>query len=67
MDAAFNLGILFASRDEDRSALKWYERAAAAGHTDAALQVGIALVRDGEERAAERHLRCAASGGSAEA
>ncbi|MYV88788.1 sel1 repeat family protein, partial [Streptomyces sp. SID1034] len=58
---------LFAGRDDDRTALKWYERAAAAGHTDAALQVGIALLRDGEEQAAERHLRCAAGGGSAEA
>ena len=28
---------------------------------------GIACLRDGDERAAERHLRCAAGGGSAEA
>ena len=50
-----------------RGALRWYERAAAAGHTEAALQVGIARLRDGDEQEAERHLRCAAGGGSAEA
>lgn len=59
MDAAFNLGILFAGRGDDVKALVWYERAAAAGHTEAALQVAIARLRDGDERAAERHLRCA--------
>ncbi|CAM5368287.1 hypothetical protein STENM327S_01903 [Streptomyces tendae] len=48
MDAAFNLGILFAGRGEEAVALRWYERAAA-GHTEAALQVGIALLRDGDE------------------
>ena len=55
------------ARTRTRAALRWYERAAAAGHTEAALQVGIALLRDGDEQAAERHLRCAAGGGSAEA
>ncbi|RFU87085.1 sel1 repeat family protein, partial [Streptomyces triticagri] len=38
-----------------------------AGHTEAALQVGIARLREGDRRGAERHLRCAAGGGSAEA
>ena len=31
----------------EMTALRWYERAAAAGHTEAALQVGIARLRDG--------------------
>ena len=55
------------TEDDDAAALRWYERAAAAGHTEAALQVAIARLRDGDEREAERHLRCAAGGGSAEA
>ena len=50
-----------------RTARVWYERAAAAGHAEAALQVGIALLREGDEHGAERHLRCAAGGGSVEA
>jgi TPR repeat protein len=66
VDAAFNLGILYAGRDDEGAALQWYERAAAGGHTEAALQAGIARLRDGDERDAERHLRCAAGGGSAE-
>ncbi|MCZ9344919.1 sel1 repeat family protein, partial [Streptomyces sp. TRM76130] len=41
--------------------------AASAGHAEAALQVGMARLRDGDEQEAERHLRCAAGGGSAEA
>ncbi len=67
MDAAFNLGILFAGRGEDRLAHAWYERAAAAGHTEAALQVAIVQLREGDTQDAERNLRCAAGGGSPEA
>jgi TPR repeat protein len=67
VDAAFNLGILYAGRDDDAAALTWYERAASGGHTEAALQVAIACLRDGDERTAERHLRCSAGGGSVEA
>ena len=68
VDAAFNLGHP-ASPGGARSGrrTRWYERAAAAGHTEAALQVGIVRLRDGDEQDAERHLRCAAGGGSAEA